>query len=217
MCLLIYYNVAWYYDALNVSIAAAFENDKVGPSGYNPYPVLATPPIVPQSIWKQVPDRLKDRDHDWTDHVIMLQYNIPPTTMVTNNVTQCVVEFEQQYYSPDDLTLFFREMGLPTDTPVIVVGTTPTTFNFCQWCSLCSPHSHLGPNYPDQPGGEANLDIQYIMGVAPGMSLLTKTAAAHSYACMIIRCHHYILVDLCQLDHRDRRYPAVGPCNVQHH
>jgi hypothetical protein len=26
----------------------------------------------------------------------------------------------------------------------------------------------LGPNYPNQPGGEANLDIQYIMGVAPG-------------------------------------------------
>jgi hypothetical protein len=51
------------------------------------------------------------------------QYNIPPNTRVTTNVTQCVVEFEQQYYSPSDLTLFFEQMGLPTNTPVTVVGT----------------------------------------------------------------------------------------------
>jgi hypothetical protein len=56
---------------------------------------------------------------------VRVQYNIPPNTLVTNaNVTQCVVEFEQQYYSPDDLTLFLEQTGLPTDTPVTVVGTT---------------------------------------------------------------------------------------------
>ncbi|ELR18532.1 sedolisinlike peptidase [Acanthamoeba castellanii str. Neff] len=129
---------AWLYDALNVSVAAAFENDHVGPSGYNPYPVLATPPIVPQNIWKQ--------------------YNIPPNTLVTTNVTQCVVEFEQQYYSPSDLTLFLEQTGLPTDTPVTVIG----------------------PNYPNQPGGEANLDIQYIMGVAPGAPTVFWSIYANS-------------------------------------
>ncbi|ELR22000.1 Prokumamolisin, activation domain containing protein [Acanthamoeba castellanii str. Neff] len=129
---------AWLYDALNVSVAAAFENDHVGPSGYNPYPVLATPPIVPQNIWKQ--------------------YNIPPNTLVTTNVTQCVVEFEQQYYAPSDLTLFLEQTGLPTDTPVTVIG----------------------PNYPNQPGGEANLDIQYIMGVAPGAPTVFWSIYANS-------------------------------------
>lgn len=43
----------WYYDALNVSIRAQFSSSSGNP-GYNPYPVLATPPIVPQTIWKQV-------------------------------------------------------------------------------------------------------------------------------------------------------------------
>jgi len=55
------------------------------------------------------------------------------------------VEFEQQYYSPSDLTLFFEEMGLPS-APVTVIGSNDVT----------------------NPGEEANLDIQYIMGMAPG-------------------------------------------------
>jgi hypothetical protein len=49
------------------------------------------------------------------------------------------VEFEQQYYSPSDLTMFFVEMGLDTSTPVIVIG----------------------PNNITDPGVEANLDIQW--------------------------------------------------------
>jgi len=117
---------AWYYDAVNVSIAAVFHNGIISDRGYNAYPVLATPPIVPQSVWKQ--------------------YNIPPNTLVKTNVTQCVVEFEQQYYAPSDLTLYFQQTGLPTDTPVTVIG----------------------PNDPTKPGGEATLDIEWIMGVAPG-------------------------------------------------
>ena len=44
---------------------------------------------------------------------------------MTTNVTQCVVEFEQQYYSPSDLTLFLEQTGLPTDTPVTVIGSVP--------------------------------------------------------------------------------------------
>jgi hypothetical protein len=56
----------------------------------------------------------------------VVQYNIPPNTLVKTNVTQCVVEFEQQYYAPSDLTLYFQQTGLPTDTPVTVIGTVLT-------------------------------------------------------------------------------------------
>ena len=48
------HGTAWYYDAVNVSIAAVFHNGIISDRGYNAYPVLATPPIVPQSVWKQV-------------------------------------------------------------------------------------------------------------------------------------------------------------------
>jgi hypothetical protein len=45
---------AWYFDAVNVSIAAAFSDSTTSKLGYNAYPVLATPPILPQNVWKQV-------------------------------------------------------------------------------------------------------------------------------------------------------------------
>ncbi|ELR22022.1 Prokumamolisin, activation domain containing protein [Acanthamoeba castellanii str. Neff] len=128
----------WYYDQVNVSLTSYYSANVKSSAGNYEYSVLATPPIVPQSIWAQ--------------------YNIPSNTRVTTNVTQCVVEFEQQYYSPSDLTLFFEQMGLPTDTPVTVIG----------------------PNYPNQPGGEANLDIQYIMGVAPGAATTFWSIFANS-------------------------------------
>ena len=51
------------------------------------------------------------------------------------------MEFEQQYYSPSDLTMFFVEMGLDTSTPVTVIG----------------------PNNITDPGVEANLDIQWYL------------------------------------------------------
>jgi len=116
-----------YFNAVNVSVQVVFADASKSEVSYWPFPVLATPPVIPQSIWAQ--------------------YSIPQDTFVTNpNATQCVVEFEQQYYSPSDLSLFFESMGLPDDTPVYVIG----------------------PNDPNNAGGEANLDIQYIMGVAPG-------------------------------------------------
>lgn len=123
-------------------------------------------------------------------------------------MTQCVVEFEQQYYSPDDLTLFFEQMGLPTNTPVTVIGTSP---------SVCTVDVHpipllnscllgSGPNYPDQPGGEANLDIQYIMGVAPGTLFIIIASPFATALMSYLECRrrHDLLVDLCQLDDRDR-------------
>jgi len=70
-------------------------------------------------------------------------YNIPAGTMV-NQATQSVAEFLGQYYSQNDLDIFFQLMGVP-NTPVVVVG----------------------PNNQTLPGGEATLDIEFIMGLAP--------------------------------------------------
>eukprot|EP01133_Synstelium_polycarpum_P012797 gene12797-15017_t len=99
-------------------------------SGYTttyPYDFVSTPVVVPQTI--------------------KTMYGIPDNYIITNtSATQCVVEFEQQYYSPSDLIAFFERMGLPTTTPVTLIG------------------------YNDQtnPGMEASLDIQYMMAVATG-------------------------------------------------
>eukprot|EP01133_Synstelium_polycarpum_P001425 gene1425-1653_t len=92
-----------------------------------PYNFVSTPVVIPETI--------------------KTLYGIPDNYVITNmSATQCVVEFEQQYYSPSDLIAFFERMGLPTTTPVTVIG------------------------YNDQtnPGIEASLDIQYMMGISTG-------------------------------------------------
>eukprot|EP01113_Clastostelium_recurvatum_P024683 TRINITY_DN2946_c0_g1_i1.p1 TRINITY_DN2946_c0_g1~~TRINITY_DN2946_c0_g1_i1.p1 ORF type:complete len:771 (+),score=171.84 TRINITY_DN2946_c0_g1_i1:2082-4394(+) len=88
-------------------------------------------------------------------------YGVPQNSIVTNqSFSQSVVEFEQQYYSPSDLALFLQEMGLNTNVTVPVVG----------------------PNDETNPGGEANLDIQYIMGMAPGARTVFWSIAANTSA-----------------------------------
>jgi tripeptidyl-peptidase-1 len=57
-----------------------------------------------------------------------------------------VAEFLGQYYSPSDLSSFFYQMGL-TD--------------------LSSTVTVIGPNNASLPGGEATLDIEFLMGIAP--------------------------------------------------
>jgi len=66
---------------------------------------------------------------------------------VTSGASQSVAEFEQQYFSVPDLKQFFTAFGIPPAEAdrVIVVG----------------------PNNQSDPGGEAALDIQYIMAMAP--------------------------------------------------
>ncbi|EGC34780.1 hypothetical protein DICPUDRAFT_152956 [Dictyostelium purpureum] len=92
-----------------------------------PFNFVSTPIVVPQTI----------KDY----------YGIPNNYIVSNpNATQCVVEFEQQYYSPQDLTTFFNSMGLVNNATVNLIGY----------------------NDVSNPGVEASLDIQYMMGVAPG-------------------------------------------------
>eukprot|EP00026_Physarum_polycephalum_P003767 Phypoly_transcript_03781.p1 GENE.Phypoly_transcript_03781~~Phypoly_transcript_03781.p1 ORF type:complete len:566 (+),score=94.40 Phypoly_transcript_03781:39-1700(+) len=115
------------YNLYNLSMQATFEGGKQSNVTTYPYPSMASPALTPEAIKSY--------------------YNIPTNQKVlSSNVTQAVGEFEQQYYDEADLLFFFKEMGLPYDTPVTVVG----------------------PNNQSNPGIEANLDIQYIMGIGVG-------------------------------------------------
>lgn len=91
------------------------------------HPFVASPPVIVESLRQA--------------------YGIPDGTVVTDpRSTSCVVEFEEQYYSPEDLRLFLADNGLSTDPNVTVIGSNNAT----------------------DPGGEANLDIQWMLGLAPG-------------------------------------------------
>jgi hypothetical protein len=46
--------VGWYFDLVNVSLTTVYANGVTSNPGNYDYSVLATPPLVPQSIWAQV-------------------------------------------------------------------------------------------------------------------------------------------------------------------
>lgn len=133
---------AGYYDLVNLTVQAFFgdgRNDVTGPVHECAHPGVSTPPITPRAVTSL--------------------YGIPPSARVTNaTTTQAVVEFEEQYYSKEDLKMYMSEMGLPAPGPVTVVG----------------------PNNDTDPGGEANLDIQWIMGVAPSAATTFWSIKANS-------------------------------------
>eukprot|EP00761_Pharyngomonas_kirbyi_P011124 gb/GECH01011148.1/.p1 GENE.gb/GECH01011148.1/~~gb/GECH01011148.1/.p1 ORF type:complete len:557 (+),score=103.76 gb/GECH01011148.1/:1-1671(+) len=82
-----------------------------------------------------------------TPTMIRKQYKVPSNLMVTNSKsTMAVAEFQGQYYSPSDLSTFFTKFG--------PVG------NYNQKVAKV-----VGTNKQNDPGVEASLDIQYIMGV----------------------------------------------------
>jgi len=85
-----------------------------------------------------------------TPSVIRQRYNVTMTGSNKNN-SQAVAEFQDQFYSPSDLTTFFTQY-VPNAQP----GQDQVT-------------KVVGTNSPSSPGTEAELDIQYIMGVAPGV------------------------------------------------
>eukprot|EP01128_Nolandella_sp_AFSM9_P003645 TRINITY_DN158_c0_g1_i1.p1 TRINITY_DN158_c0_g1~~TRINITY_DN158_c0_g1_i1.p1 ORF type:complete len:731 (-),score=198.61 TRINITY_DN158_c0_g1_i1:281-2452(-) len=119
---------------------AVYFDDASSASGTYPFPVVATAPIVPQTLLER--------------------YNINELYRSgTSKFSQCVVEFEQQYYSPSDLTLFFDQMGVDgTETPVTVIG----------------------ENDASNPGGEANLDIQWMFAIAPKVPMVFWSIKANS-------------------------------------
>jgi tripeptidyl-peptidase-1 len=76
------------------------------------------------------------------------RYNVTDFASGNANNTQAVAEFQGQYYSPSDLDTFFTRF-VPGDKSSKVAGV-------------------IGGDQPQDPGIEASLDIQYIMGVNPG-------------------------------------------------
>lgn len=114
-----------WYDAYTANIDVSFANGQ-GFIATNANVVANIPPVTPQKLWAL--------------------YGLGGAPRTSTNVTQCVVEFEQQYYAQSDLELFFAEMGVVNTAPVTVIG----------------------PNDQSNPGGEAALDIEWIMAMAPG-------------------------------------------------
>jgi len=83
---------------------------------------------------------------DVTPQVITQLFGIPANTFGTNKTnSQAVAQFLGQYYDADDLSNFQQTFGLPSQ-PIA---------------------KELGPNQDNDPGIEAMLDVEYIMGIAP--------------------------------------------------
>ncbi len=95
-----------------------------------------------------------------TPQSIAAQYGIP-AGYTAHFGSQAVVEFEQQYYSPADLQQYLDAFGIPTSADSVTV---------------------IGPNDATNAGGEADLDIQAIMGVARNVSTTFWSIYANSTA-----------------------------------
>eukprot|EP00998_Keelungia_sp_KM082_P009393 NODE_556_length_1813_cov_78.174377_g547_i0.p1 GENE.NODE_556_length_1813_cov_78.174377_g547_i0~~NODE_556_length_1813_cov_78.174377_g547_i0.p1 ORF type:complete len:553 (+),score=148.18 NODE_556_length_1813_cov_78.174377_g547_i0:71-1729(+) len=87
-----------------------------------------------------------------TPKVIESTYNISGVT-ITGSTTnrQAVAEFQSQFWRPDDGTKFFQDFvpNAPSGADAI--------------------YKVVGKNDPSFSGDEAALDVEYIMGVAPGL------------------------------------------------
>lgn len=75
-------------------------------------------------------------------------YGLPNAAIKDPRNVVCVVEFLEQYFNEDDLNLFFQETGVtPLKDPIIL--------------------GHNDQLEGEISGGEAQLDIQYLMSLAP--------------------------------------------------
>ena len=98
--------------------------------------------------------------HDTNVSSLRSLYRIP-NIQGSMNLTQSLFETNEEYYSPSDLEMFQRQYSLTVQAAIPIGGYTTET------CSL-------------QPGFEntcfeANLDIQYMMGI----SQLTSTKGTY--------------------------------------
>lgn len=96
-----------------------------------------------------------------TPKLVRELYAVPPDALggQASNNSMAVVEFDQQYYSPQDLDIFLAQHGVPRgETPVRVVGPNNATSCYVDGGEGC---------------GESTLDIQWILAVAPKVLTLT--------------------------------------------
>jgi len=99
-----------------------------------------------------------------TPVVIRTRYNVSSNLLITNkNNTNAVAEFQSQFFSQADLTQFFNSyVPYATSSMGVVAGV-------------------IGQNSPNDPGVEASLDIQYLMGVAPNASTYFYSMASFNF------------------------------------
>lgn len=94
------------------------------------------------------------------------RYNVS-STVVNRHAknTQAVAEFQAQYYAPSDLQQFFQQFvpGWSASYANNVVVLPP------------------GSNMPNAPGTEAELDIEFIMGVAPNVTTTFYASATFDF------------------------------------
>lgn len=97
-------------------------------------------------------EALSDIDSSYivTPKFLRLLYNISAETRGTNSevTRQAIPSFLEQYYSESDLQAYLAQHGI---TPQMNISNV------------------IGINIPSFPGGEASLDTQLMMGMAPGV------------------------------------------------
>eukprot|EP01137_Pigoraptor_chileana_P003810 Opistho-2@44547 len=89
-----------------------------------------------------------------TPALIRKKYGINVEVRPDTKNIQAIASFLDQYYTPSDLSTFLKANNM-SDTPVARV---------------------IGPNDPSNPGVEASLDIDFIMGISPVPTWIWSTA-----------------------------------------
>jgi tripeptidyl-peptidase-1 len=89
-----------------------------------------------------------------TQAVIRTAYGVPDNERGHNQTRQAVAEFQGQFMNSTDLAAFFKQFVKTNYS----AGTEDVVSRF------------VGPHYENSHGIEAELDIQYLMGVAPGVA-----------------------------------------------
>jgi len=126
-------------------------------SGIVGFPDVQTrPPVRRPNPYEPYPDA-KTIDPD----VIRTRYNATGIVCTNSNSSHAVAEFQAQYYSPSDLQQFWT-----------------TYVNFAPFRPV---DKVIGTNKAGEPGLEASLDIQYIMGVAPNATTWFYSMAAFNF------------------------------------
>lgn len=93
-----------------------------------------------------------------TPSTIAVDYNTSSYTSTSPDNSQAVASFLKQYYDPKDLAIFQRKYDIP-EKPIAKV---------------------VGKNLPDDPGAEANLDVQYISATGRGVDTWFISTSTYS-------------------------------------
>jgi len=139
------------YTKINFMIQAVFADGTQGPAGGLQYQNVTAANQYLLSSPGVLPNALR----------AYYNYDAIDASAPVGANTQSVAEFEAQYYSPSDLDIYFERYDVKTSAKVKVAGS--------------------GINNASEPGGEAQLDIQLIMGLAPNVPTYFWTIEADKF------------------------------------